>query len=492
MSATASVFAAVLALQAGAADPSPIVYDFEDGTTGRISLPAVPGWTWAADETRPHAGRHAARLSADGLPGDAGAAGAVVAAGPYVGKALRLTAWVRTEGAPTNLAGLWLRIDGAAGRPVFLDNMYDRPVSPGEWTRVEAVTIVPEGASRIVFGPIKSGPGSLWVDDLVLEIPERSSDPVSPETTAYLDEALGLLRTHHINREGFDWTGLEDAAHRLASGARTPAETHGAIRTVIRHLGERHTFLRPAAQARALAAAPTLSPNATPTASAQLEAQVPTGHMASSGVGVLVLPGLSTIGFQPEREEAYRAGLAGLIDSLRERGACGWIVDLRNDTGGNMWPMINGLETLLGGGPFGAFGQTTGPDNHWIRTRERIRANASGAPPFTGPPGVLSAAPVAVLLGPSTASAGEMTAIAFRGRPDTRFFGAPTAGLTTANSSFPLPDRSWLVITTSRAHDGAGTLIEGPLIPDEATAPAETLGAAVAWLRREGCRPVAP
>ena len=488
MSAAASIFAAALALQAGSADPSPIVYDFEDGTTGRISLPAVPGWTWAVDETGPHGGRYAARLSADALPTSSGAAAAAIAAGPYVGKALRLTAWVRTEGTPTTLAGLWLRIDGASGQPVYLDNMFDRPVQPGEWTRVEAVTLVPEGATRIVFGSIKSGPGSLWVDDLVLEVPERSPDTASSETTAYLDEALALLRTHHINRERVDWVGVADAAHRLASGARTPAQTHAAIRAVITHLGERHTFLRPAAQAQALTAAP--SP--TPTGSALPEAQVPTGNMASSGVGALVLPGLTTIGVQPEREEAYRDALAGLIDSLRERGACGWVVDLRPDTGGNMWPMINGLEALLGGGPFGAFGQTTGPDNHWVRTRERIRANASGAPPFTGPPGALGAAPVAVLLGPRTASSGEMTAIAFRGRPNTRFFGAPTAGLTTANVSYPLPDGSWLLITTSRAHDGAGALIEGPLVPDEATTPADTLGAAVAWVRRQGCAPLAP
>lgn len=487
MSAAASIFALALALQAGAADPSPIVYDFEDGTTGRISLPAVPGWTWSVDETGPHDGRYAARLSADAMPTRFGAAAAAIPAASYVGKALRLTAWVRTEGAPATLAGLWLRIDGVDGQPAYLDNMSDRPVQPGEWTRVEAVTIVPEGASRIIFGPIKSGPGSLWIDDLVLEIPERSSDPASRETTAYLDEALALLRAHHINRESVDWVGLEDAAHRLASDARIPAETHGAIRAVIRHLGERHTFLRPAAQAHALAAAP--SP--TEAGSVLPEAQIPTGHMASSGVGALVLPGLTTIGAQPEREEAYRAGLAGLIDGLREQGACGWVVDLRNDTGGNMWPMINGLEALLGGGPFGAFGQTTGPDNHWVRTRERIRANASGAPPFTGAPGALSDAPVAVLLGPRTASSGEMTAIAFLGRPNTRFFGAPTAGLTTANASYPLPDGSWLLITTSRAHDGAGALIEGPLVPDEATTPDRTLGAAVGWLRRQGCAPVA-
>ncbi len=449
-----AALAAALTVQSAAAHPPPIVYDFEDGTTGDIRMPAVAGWSVTVDDSEAHTGHRSFRLTAEGLPATPGITAAAVSATPYLGHALRLSAWVRTDGPATPLAGLWLAIYGADGSQLFLDNMHQRPVQPGGWTHVDAIVIVPEHATRIVFGPIKTGPGSLFVDDLILEVPEQRPEASSVEARSYLAEALSLLRVWHIHRDQVDWGRLEEAAYRLLSRAQTPADTHRVIRAVIQRLGEPHTLLRP----------------------------------ASARVGRITLSALNTLGAEPELAERYRRRLVEQVEDLRARGACGWIVDLRENGGGNMWPMINGLEALLGGGPFGAFGQTSGPDNYWVRSQSAIRADAAGQPPLTGAPGALAEDPVAVLLGPRTASSGEMTAVAFRGRPKTRFFGTPTAGLTTANAPFALSDSSWLLITTSRVHDGAGTLIEGPLVPDEATGPADTLGAAVSWLRRQGCR----
>lgn len=482
-----AAWAAALAVQSAAGPPLPIVYDFEDGTTGRIRGPAAAGWSFTVVDSDAHGGRRSVLMAAEGLPTTPGIAAAAVPATPYVGHALRLSAWVRIEGPATPIAGLWLAIYDADGRQIFLDNMHQRPVRPGDWTEVDAIVIVPEDAARIVFGPIKTGPGSLFLDDLVLEVPELRQEASSVEARSFVAEALNLLRTWHIHRDQVDWARIEDAALRLLSGAQMPADTHRIIRTIIDRLGEPHTLLRPATTSRSASVVTPAQP-----ASGMSSDDGPIGSMTSARVGRLTLPALITQGTEPEFAERYRRRLVEHVEDLRARGACGWIVDLRNNGGGNMWPMINGLEALLGGGPFGAFGQTSGPDNYWVRTQSAIRADAAGQPPFTGSPGALAGDPVAVLLGPRTASSGEMTAIAFRGRPNTRFFGTSTAGLTTANAPFPLSDGSWLLITTSRVHDGAGNLIEGPLVPDETTDPEDALGVAVAWLRRQGCTTEVP
>jgi len=98
---------------------------------------------------------------------------------------------------------------------------------------------------------------------------------------------------------------------------------------------------------------------------------------------------------------------------------------LRSDTGGNMWPMLAGLKPFLGSKGLGTFVSPTGSS----------RPGVAGHGVGVDPPAALAAletAWIAVLTGPRTASSGEAVTIAFRGRPRTRSFGLPTAGLSTS------------------------------------------------------------
>jgi C-terminal processing protease CtpA/Prc len=168
---------------------------------------------------------------------------------------------------------------------------------------------------------------------------------------------------------------------------------------------------------------------------------------------------------------------------------CGWIVDLRQDWGGNMWPMLGGLSGLLDAGPFGSFVGGEAPER-WVRHEDgTIGVEGSDGPPsFVAPrPLKAGAAPVAVLIGPSTASSGEMTAIAFVGRPHTRFFGAPSAGLTTGNRPVRLSDGASINVTGRYVQDRTGRAYTGPVQPDEAVADEAAVESATAWLRGQGC-----
>jgi carboxyl-terminal processing protease len=96
---------------------------------------------------------------------------------------------------------------------------------------------------------------------------------------------------------------------------------------------------------------------------------------------------------------------------------------------------------------------------------------------------------VAVLTGPRTASSGEAVTIAFRGRPRTRSFGLPTAGLSTANGTFPLPDGAAIFLTTAVEADRTGRRFGDKIEPDQRVdaEPAEVgdaaMEAATQWLR---------
>jgi C-terminal processing protease CtpA/Prc len=100
---------------------------------------------------------------------------------------------------------------------------------------------------------------------------------------------------------------------------------------------------------------------------------------------------------------------------------------------------------------------------------------------------------VAVLIDRSTGSSGDAIAVAFRGRPNTRFFGEHTQRDSTANQTFTLSDGASLWLTVSVQADRTGRQYLDGLAPDEVfpatthvTQPANdpVLQAALDWLSR--------
>ncbi|WP_275655875.1 S41 family peptidase [Streptococcus anginosus] len=89
--------------------------------------------------------------------------------------------------------------------------------------------------------------------------------------------------------------------------------------------------------------------------------------------------------------------------------------------------------------------------------------------------------PIAILVNGNTASSGEMTTLAFKGLPNVKTFGKPTAGYTTGNMVYSLYDGATIQLTVSRIIDRKGNRYENtPIEPDiAATTP---LNDARTWL----------
>lgn len=129
-----------------------------------------------------------------------------------------------------------------------------------------------------------------------------------------------------------------------------------------------------------------------------------------------------------------------VIRSKDDGMRCGWIVDLRDNSGGNMWPMLLGMAPLLrtsvvNNEDVGSFETAQGPER-WTLTATAVQRAGKSVLDFGQSGHVLRqpGAPVAVLFGPRTASSGEASVLAWRGRPQTRSFGQPTAGVSTGNN----------------------------------------------------------
>ena len=154
-------------------------------------------------------------------------------------------------------------------------------------------------------------------------------------------------------------------------------------------------------------------------------------------------------------------------DTLREgerAGATGWIVDLRNSGGGNTWPALAGIGSLLGEGTAGFFVNAANRPTPWGYTNgmawlERPDQDLA----FLEMPYrlLMPSARVAVLTNVGVANSGEALAIAFRARPNTRSFGTPTCGLSTAVAQFPLSRGGRLGVVTSVMADRTMKRVRG-------------------------------
>ncbi|MBA0281212.1 peptidase [Stenotrophomonas maltophilia] len=178
-----------------------------------------------------------------------------------------------------------------------------------------------------------------------------------------------------------------------------------------------------------------------------------------------------------------------VIRSKDSGDRCGWIVDLRSNSGGNMWPMLLGVAPLLRTSPtgteeIGSFATASAPQR-WSLTPAMVQVDGRPRLGFGRPGYSLKqpGAPVAVLVGSNTASSGEATMLSFRGRPQARSFGQSTAGFSTSNVTRTLVDGSVLAMTIAVMKDRNGGGAGARITPDElTTGDAATLAAAQQWL----------
>jgi hypothetical protein len=374
---------------------------------------------------------------------------------------VRLSGYVRTSAEETAGATLWVRVNGPGG---FLAadssaNAAEAPDADG-WRRYIVEAPLPEDTREVAFGALLRGMGTVWFDALAVELLDARSLP-EPSAAArrYVEAALDIMQEHSINRRRIDWPAFRAGTFEQARGAVTTADAQLALRFALRNLGDHHSYLVTQQTAVALSAAPVSN------------ARTGRGSIAPraqwlDGVGLLSLPGFA--GGTPAAQVAFADRVQALIKELDESGVYGWILDLRLNSGGNLWPMLAGVGPLLGDGEAGA---SVYPDGRevafWYEDGKAgfgdyVQLRVSGAPYRLAVPN----APIAVLTGPATASSAEVLAIAFRARGNSTIVGTPTRGLAAGNRTFPLADGAALVLTVAATRGRGGEVHHGAVEPD--------------------------
>jgi carboxyl-terminal processing protease len=305
-------------------------------------------------------------------------------------------------------------------------------------------------------------------------------DPKQVDPVAYLSRALDEMQTRALRRSSVDWPRVRAEALARAAQARTTIDTYDAIRFALANLGDHHSSLHLTAELEKLesqrkARNPSLSEPAPqpPPPSPFVGRYEPEGRLATFGGKTVALVVVTKCFPENERQFiAYETKLQRIVAALDQSHPAGWVVDLRGNVGGNMWPMLTGIGPVLGEGDH--LGEFFTVDGHSVwRYRDGVTSDIENGkevayPGVEGTPYNLAGTPnVAVLIDHRTGSSGEAIAIAFRGRSNTRFFGEHTAGVSTVNETFALPDGASLWLTIGVQADRTGKQYPDGLGPDE-------------------------
>ncbi len=268
----------------------------------------------------------------------------------------------------------------------------------------------------------------------------------------YVRKAIRIMDGQGLFAEGPDWESAR--ADALSAQPISMEEAQEIVRAAAKVAGGKHSFLEPAGSVVSDATSEWPSPKVT----------------LSEGV----IPVIALSAFSGNQAEGVK--YASVVLEAVPEDIHGVVIDLRGNTGGNMYPMIAAVHRFLP------------DDDEMLRFRTRKRTQWIPLSYAVRVAGVQQKSriecAVAILTDDHTASSGEATLICFRGLDYVRVFGAPTAGYASANQPFPLPGGDNLVLTTGCDVARTGEVFcDDPIEPDVVT---ETpLEDAIGWIMNQ-------
>ncbi len=295
--------------------------------------------------------------------------------------------------------------------------------------------------------------------------------PPSPAVRKYLEEVVSIMQANFINRAAINWVVFKQNLLAEASGANTIEQAYPAVVFAIVALGDKHSLFVPARPVKGLEMPTAKQPPIYP------DEPVP------GDIGYIRIPWV--VGSQ-EKLDAYITSVQAHIKERDKPALKGWLVDLRGNMGGNMWPMLVGAGPVLGKDTLGYFFDSNNTKTAWRYEKGKALLDGDIEAETANYYTLKSANPVvAVLTDTLTASSGEAVAVAFKARKHTRSFGAGTCGVSTSRSRFYLSDGSVILLTTAVFADRRLVPYGHSLAPDESLRPAEVVPRAIRWIREE-------
>lgn len=349
-----------------------------------------------------------------------------------------------------------------------------------DWKKVHIDIWLSPDADILRIGATFSGTGNLYIDDFEIERIESEDCELDPTYLKFMEECMDTITTFSLYKDEIDRSKLMDHWKRLSSCADSIEEVQNAFGRILKMI-DNHSFFMPVKKVKEWE-----SPKPSKAKGNVTRCK---GYRIDEEYAYLWMPHFSS--GDSESGIAFADHLQHLIDSLDHENLKGWVLDLRDNQGGNCWPMLAGIGPVLGEGVCGYFKSEenylgwTYQDGASLSAGNIATQSKENYKPFLKNP------PVAVLTGPMTASSGEVVTTAFKNRPASKSFGQHTGNYSTGNRNYILSDGSMLFLASSVYTDRDKNEYLHGIPPDvtienqKDTEKDETMEAALEWLKKQ-------
>ncbi len=373
---------------------------------------------------------------------------------------------LKTKGLKKSSTGfVWINLLDA-DTAMVLETGWGNYQGTHKWETYSYVFFVPSNVTDIKIGGTIRGKGTLWFDDFKLQKVALKSEDINLSSSAdhYIKTVVDTMRTNALNRERLNFDDIHQMIRLNANGADKPEDTYAAIQKSTPYLVDRHSHFFTPAELKQMFGDVAIEEVINDDSYIQKQnlnvdslkstINFSSGKLLDDQIGYLSIASFTNLYLEAVR--MYADSMQQLIEQFDQGELKGWVIDLRKNVGGATPPMIAGIGPLLQESNKAYYTDAMHkPVSEFYYQDGCYYAHKVGEPDTI--PLLKSqinyklkddTLPIAVLIGPGSASAAEGVATLLAGEPNVKMFGEKTAGLTTGNKFFVLSDNAVLNLTT--------------------------------------------
>ena len=300
------------------------------------------------------------------------------------------------------------------------------------------------------------------------------------ETLKIINEIDKIIKKNSLYVDSLNWNYIDEEVQKLSSNVKVREDLKSIYRFYLKQLkkaGDYHSFIYTKEVLKILQSKPQISNKV---------AKQAISKYLGDGVGYIKVPPCNF--FDTEKNKEFTRQIQSLIRKIDEENIItSWVVDLRDNEGGDASPMLAGLNCLVEDGIV-AYGISPFHKKEviWNSLNGKIKSGKTNYK-FDNYKIKNINSKFAILIDSITASSGELTAIAFSGLKNAKLFGLPSAGYTSSNTSIALSNGDLFLVADSYMADRNHKKFTSRIIPDFIINPTnnksdQTLEKAKKWL----------
>lgn len=287
------------------------------------------------------------------------------------------------------------------------------------------------------------------------------------ETEITLDKIIEHAENNSLYRENVDWTYLKKEMYSLAKNADSVSQLKPALNLMLKKLNDTHG--RVFYNNQFLSYYSGEKKEHWKNMNSDIYNEIQSGQVYEFKTLIIDdnIGYVRIVGLPMGDNEKMSSEIQNSICELIQKGAKKWIIDLRYNGGGNMFPMVEGISNIIGDGIVGGTkGVTDEESSVWqIKNGDFFYDEQTVALENECP--ITETQEIAVLTSVYTASSGEALAVILKERPKTRFFGNNTMGMITATDWKQIDSLTSMSISVSYYKDRKNNLYDQYVDVDE-------------------------